>query len=431
MRGTPRRVLLVVLDGVADRPAPELDGLTPLEAADTPTLDRLAAAGANGTMDVGAPGTPLSSDRAHTYLFGYRPEQLPGRGVLEARGLDVAVPDGGVACSASFARTTLDDDGWTVTDRHPDAPSQAFARWGDRVTPFECDDATVRFEYTWKERGIVTLTPTGGPLSAAVTDADPFETGYPVLRTETLDSAADGPDARAADRTARALSAYTRWTADRLAEGDAAVDAVLCKWAGQRTTPEPFETRHGLRGCSLTPKPVLAGLAETLGMSHRQFPEEYDDRPGAVADALDEFDFVHAHYPEPDEVAHAGGPATKRDELEAIDASLGPLAERALADEDLVTVVTADHTTPSGADVVHSGEPVPVTMVGAAVRRDDVERVGERPAGRGGLGRVAGRDLLRLSRAAADHVLLDGLRRSAAARDYPNQSLTPLWRDER
>jgi len=443
MRGTDRRILWIVLDGMADRPAPELGGRTPLEAADTPVLDALADAGASGTMDVGPPGTPLSSDRAHAYLFGYDPDALPGRGILEARGLGVAVPDGGVACSASFAGArnvqapdadtdgggatggTDDPGGWRVTDRHLRDTEADCARWGERVATYDAETASVGFEYTWKNRGIVTLAPTAGPLSPAVTDVDPFETGLPVLRPAPTDAASDRA---AADRTARALAAYTRWTADRLA--DAPFDVVLCKWAGARTDPEPFAVRHGLAGCSLTPKPVLAGLAATLDLDRRESTGGYDCRAGAVLDALGEYDFVHAHYPEPDEAAHAGGPAAKRDEIAAVDASLAPVADRARGADDLVTVVTADHTTPSTEDVVHSGAPVPVTVVGAPVRTDGVERAGERPAASGGLGRIAGRDLLKLSRAVADRVLLDGLRRSPAVRDYPNQPLTPLQREE-
>ncbi|MFB3092850.1 MAG: phosphoglycerate mutase, partial [Dehalococcoidia bacterium] len=42
------RILLVIFDGLADRPAPELDGKTPLEAARTPNLDRVVAQGING-----------------------------------------------------------------------------------------------------------------------------------------------------------------------------------------------------------------------------------------------------------------------------------------------------------------------------------------------------------------------------------------------
>jgi len=179
MRGTDRTICWLVLDGVADRPAPALDGETPLEAAATPNLDRLAAAGNNGTVDVSQPGTPLSSDRAHTLLFGYDHAEVPGRGVLEATGLDVPVPDDGVACSASFARADPAAEGWTVTDRHLDADAADFDRLGERVAAFDADGVTVSFEYTWKNRGIVTLEPhdpDARPLSAAVTDADPFET---------------------------------------------------------------------------------------------------------------------------------------------------------------------------------------------------------------------------------------------------------------
>lgn len=426
MRGTDRTICWLVLDGVADRPAPALDGQTPLEAAATPNLDRLAAAGISGTMDVSRPGTPLSSDRAHTILFGYDHAEVPGRGVLEATGLDVPVPADGVACSASFARADPTDEGWTVRDRHLAVDATDYQRAGERVAAFDAADATISFTYTWKNRGIVTLAPTDPdqPLSPAITDVDPFETPAPALDPRPLD-AADDPEAAA--RTANALATYTRWSADRLT--DDAVDVVLSKWAGAPAPPEPFAERHGLRACSLTPKPVLAGLAETLGMTVRTPPEEYAARPDAIRDAVDDFDFVHVHYPEPDEVAHAAGPAAKRDEIEAIDRTLEPVVDRALADDELVTVVTADHTTPSTEDVVHSGEPVPVTMVADVVRTDDVTAVGERPAATGGLGRLRGRDLLRLSRAAADRVLLDGLRRTPANRDYPNQPLTPLSRD--
>jgi 2,3-bisphosphoglycerate-independent phosphoglycerate mutase len=426
MRGPSRTICWLVLDGVADRPAAALDGQTPLEAAETPTLDRLAAAGCNGIMDVARPGTPLSSDRAHAILFGYDPAAVPGRGVLEARGLGVSVPERGVACSASFARVSASDRGWTVTDRHPSGSDEEFERLAAGLPTVETDGATASFAFTWKNRGIVVLRPTAGPLSPAVTDVDPFDTGLPVVAAEPLAAA---EDAAAAERTAAALRQFTRESVAALA--DAPVDAVLSKWAGTQRAPPAFAQRHGLEGCSLTAKPVLQGLAETLGLAVETPPAAYDDRPPAVASALDNHDFVHVHYPEPDEVSHAADPAAKREEIAAIDASLAPLVDRALTDDGLVTVVTADHTTPSAADVVHAGDPVPVTVVGDGVRTDDVAAVGERPASAGGLGRIRGRDLLRLSRAAADRVLLDGLRRTPAVPDYPSEAVTALTRRDR
>jgi 2,3-bisphosphoglycerate-independent phosphoglycerate mutase len=441
MRGTDRTILWLLLDGVADRPSRELDGQTPLEAAHTPNLDRLAAEGINGTMDVSTPGTPLSSDRAHTLLWGYDHDEVPGRGVLEARGLDVDVPVGAVACSASFASVERTGQEWTVTDRHLRELDTDYSAHATRVASFSTTvdgadtgtdtdtsantdiDIEVSFQYTWKNRGIVVLDSLE-QLSPDVTDVDPFEVGAAVARPEPLDAACDPV---AAQRTADALAAYTRVSTDRLASTP--VDIVLAKWAGTPEKPTQFATRHGLDACCLTPKPVLSGLATTLGMSVETPPDSYDERADAALDALATHDFVHVHYPEPDEVSHAAGPREKRDEIAAIDASLSDVADRALADDELVTVVTADHTTPSTENVVHSGEPVPVTMVAATVRTDDVSAVGERPAATGGLGRIRGRDLLRLCRASADRVLLDGLRRSPAVRDYPNQPSTPLERE--
>lgn len=425
MRGKDRTIVWLVLDGMADRPAPVLDGQTPLEAAETPHLDRLAVAGTNGLMDVSRPGTPLSSDRAHTILFGYAHREVPARGALEATGFDIDVPPEAVVCSASFGRATATEDAWVVTDRHLDGLETDYKAHAERVGHFTDADATVTFTYTWKNRGIIVLEPIERPLSPAVADVDPFELDAPVLSPEPM---ADAEDSAAAGRTASALAAYTRWTTARL--DSSPVDVVLAKWASTPNRPPSFQTRHGLRGCSLTPKPVLAGLAETLGMTVETPPTAYDDRPSAVLDAVDAYDFVHVHYPEPDEVAHEAGPEAKRDELEAIDSTLEPLVDRALEDDGLVTVVTADHTTPSTEDVVHSGEPVPVTMVAESVRPDDVSSAGERPAAAGGMGRIRGHDLLRLSRAAADRVLLDGLRRSPAGRDYPNQQVTPLAKED-
>lgn len=429
MRGRDRRILLLLLDGAADRPSPALDGRTPWEAAATPNLDRLAAAGINGTMHVAEPGVPLSSDLAHARLFGYDPAELPGRGVLEARGFGRDPSPGSVVCSASFA--SLDGDGRTVADRHLADEAADFERLAAlagvaAVDVPVVDGCTASFEYTWKNRGLVTVT-ADTVVSPAVTDVDPFAEGLPVIASEPTD---DAGDRAAAARTADALRTYTRSTRTALADGDGPADVVLAKWAATPRRVDPFAERHGLDAASLTPKPVLTGLARTLGVTHRSPPDDYDGRATAALDALGTHEFVHVHYPEPDEVAHAAGPRAKRDEIAAIDDSLGPVVDRALDDPELVTVVTADHTTPSTEDVVHSGEPVPVTMVADGVRVDGVERAGERPAARGDLLGVRGRDLLRTARAAADRVLLAGLRRTPATRDYPTTAVRPLWKGE-
>ncbi|MFP3983257.1 MAG: phosphoglycerate mutase, partial [Desulfurivibrionaceae bacterium] len=76
-----RRCVLVVLDGVGDRSYEDLRGLTPLQAAYTPTLDYLAAKGANGLFHAFSPGVVLPSENAHFAMFGYQEEEFPGRGL--------------------------------------------------------------------------------------------------------------------------------------------------------------------------------------------------------------------------------------------------------------------------------------------------------------------------------------------------------------
>ena len=81
-------LLYVCLDGLGDDPIPELDGRTPLEAAETPNLDALAAAGATGTVVTVGPGIAPESDIGVFGILGYDPsEEHPGRGVLEALGI--------------------------------------------------------------------------------------------------------------------------------------------------------------------------------------------------------------------------------------------------------------------------------------------------------------------------------------------------------
>ena len=97
------KVLLIIPDGLGDRPAPELDGKTPLEAAHTPNMDALADAGINGLYTVFGPGIPVGSPIALHVMFGYPTEEFADRGVLlsVARGLETNYDD--VILAARFA----------------------------------------------------------------------------------------------------------------------------------------------------------------------------------------------------------------------------------------------------------------------------------------------------------------------------------------
>src|SRR5438552_16070475 len=113
---TNAKLALIVLDGLGDIATMAQNELTPLEAAQTPNLDALVAAGvAQGRMIPVAPGITPGSGPGHLALFGYDPLEFQvGRGVIEALGLGLELGTGDVAARANFC--TLDHQG-IVTDR--------------------------------------------------------------------------------------------------------------------------------------------------------------------------------------------------------------------------------------------------------------------------------------------------------------------------
>lgn len=76
--------IVLVMDGMGDRPLKEFDNQTPLQAANTPNMDEMAKNGITGIMDSIAPGIIPGSDTAHLSILGYDPyEVYTGRGPLK------------------------------------------------------------------------------------------------------------------------------------------------------------------------------------------------------------------------------------------------------------------------------------------------------------------------------------------------------------
>src|SRR5438477_12936870 len=129
---SPRQLLYVCLDGLGDDPIPELDGLTPLEAARTPVLDSLARRGSEGMVHTVGPDIAPESDIAVFAILGYDPrEEHPGRGVLEALGAGMPFEDGDLAYRVNFAT----EEGGEIVDRRVgrDLPSEDASALADEV----------------------------------------------------------------------------------------------------------------------------------------------------------------------------------------------------------------------------------------------------------------------------------------------------------
>ena len=84
------KYVIVLGDGMADRPIEELGGMTPLEYAQTPQMDALAQAGEIGMVHTIPDGMSPGSDTANLSVLGYDPKvYYSGRSPLEALSIGV------------------------------------------------------------------------------------------------------------------------------------------------------------------------------------------------------------------------------------------------------------------------------------------------------------------------------------------------------
>jgi 2,3-bisphosphoglycerate-independent phosphoglycerate mutase len=398
------KAVLVIADGMADVPLKELKAKTPLEAAEKPSLNRVAESGICGMIDVIAPGTPPGSDTAHLSLLGYDVmEVYSGRGALEAIGSGIDILPNDLAFRCNFA--TVNED-FEVVDRragrieNEDASKLAGAiEESMRIDPPEVGD--ILFKNTVQHRGILRLS--GPNLSTMVSDTDPHETGVKVLKARPLDTS------REAKNTADILNQLTQQfhkvlknhplNAERKKKGLLPSNIILCRGVGQLPEVDPLPLLYGIHPAAIAAVPLVKGVCKVVGMRLLLVPEAtgtYETdvlaKAKAAVKALESYDFVLVHFKATDLASHDRKPQKKIEMIEKFDALVGFLLKHVDLDETFITV-TADHTT-SSMKKEHSGEPVPVAIMGPSVRIDDVKEFGERTCAKGGLGRILGRDLM-------------------------------------
>ena len=414
------KIILVLLDGLGDRSCEKLNYKTPLEAARTPNLDRLASLGSNGLFHASRPGQCLPSETAHYLLFGYEMNQFPGRGLLEAVGEGVEFDDSDVLCLAHFAGIKWQDQVPILALGRDDISGSVkeIGRLFDAVSPYETEDVRFRLHQTRRNDAILVLS---GQVSPFVSDSDPIVKGKTVGRVVPI---SNNPEPKKSARTAKALNEYLSYCHKKLVDlqknasgrkrGEKpSANFLATQRCGRRIVQTPFFRRWGLKGLLIASVSVYAGLAHELGLEFAGAKESKDpgrDLRDRIRRALDDFsyDFIHVHTKVLDEAAHTGDPVLKKTVIEKLDQGLDELVDAAERRNDILIVVTGDHSTPSISPLIHSGETVPVVIAGPTVRRDAVQSFSEVSAAAGGLGLLRGRELMLMMLNCSDRAMLQG-----------------------
>jgi 2,3-bisphosphoglycerate-independent phosphoglycerate mutase len=424
-------IVVVLLDGLADRAHEVLKGRTANEAARTPNLDRLVAAGSNGLLYAVGPGRAPSSEVAHWSMLGYRPDEFPGRAVFEALGRGQSISNEHVFAYAALRPAQRRDDGLWLTGRpdpqRDEADAQALVEACDGL---EVDRLLFTLDHVWRGEAVLRIE---GDADERITDTDAFfRDRHPVLRPLAL-----APDA---ERTARAAEEWTRWTMELLAEHDVnkrradeglpVFNVITLKWWGRPREVPTFEQRHGLRGTFIGESAFLRGLAKCVGLETIEAPEsdnaetDLNRRLDLIQERLAAGDtFVFAHQKATDAAGHTKDPLVKRAVIESLDV----VFRGRLKVDRAIVCVTGDHATPASPDVIHSGDPVPFVVAGPGVRADGVRRFGELDCAAGIFGQLRGPDMMPVLLNAADRPLFLGSRPTPfdGADGYPSL-LEPL-----
>jgi len=407
-----RRGLLIILDGLGDRPNPALDGETPLEAARTPNLDWLAAGGRCALVDPGMADRPVSTHSGAGVLLGVEPDDIRrlARGPVEAAGIGLDMADGDVAMRCNFATLERRDGALWVTDRRA---GRIASETHDLASVLQNialgDDISTSLYPATQHRAVLRLS--GPGLSGAISDTDPGERTplpAPVCASQPLN-----PDDPSALRTADALNRFSALAYERLrghplndarrASGKAPATGIICRQAGTAATVPSLIGRIGLNTALVAGECTMLGLARLLGhtaITDVRFSSLPDTDLGAkveaVRAALLNHDLVVLHIKGTDVCAHDRDSDGKRRFLERIDAALAPLLAEDLAKDlagNLVIAVTGDHCTDSNSGV-HINDPVPSLLFAGGEEVDTCETFGESQCAHGGLGVISGTTFL-------------------------------------
>ncbi|HOT94149.1 MAG TPA: 2,3-bisphosphoglycerate-independent phosphoglycerate mutase [Methanoregulaceae archaeon] len=397
-RMTASRIVLIVLDGIGDRPHPALQGATPLSAARTPVLDRLAREGITGIMDTISPGIRPGSDTSHLALLGYPPrEYYTGRGPLEAEGSGIRMRPGMVGFRANYA--TLGPDGRVVDRRagriHGTGPLSKAIEEGVDLSRFG-----VRFRFVSGAGHRAALALEGEGLGDGVGSNDPKREG--VLPHEFEPTTGQEADAKTAAvlnefvRQARRILADHPVNRRRIGEGLLPANEVLLRGAGRMGEFQPFRERYGLDGAVISAATLITGIGKVVGLdpihvegATGSVDSNIGGKVAAAIGALDTHAFVLLNIKGADEAGHDGKAEEKRDFIERVDAALAPFFDV----PETVIAVVGDHSTPCTVRD-HSADPVPVLIHGEGVRPDRVDRFDEFACAEGGLCRINGCDVL-------------------------------------
>ncbi|MBN1492697.1 MAG: cofactor-independent phosphoglycerate mutase [Candidatus Omnitrophica bacterium] len=369
------KYIILVPDGMADRPLKELDGKTPLEVSKIPNMTYFAQHGRVGMAQTIPQGCKPGSDVANLSLLGYDPREFyTGRAPLEAANMGIELKEGEVA----FRCNLITEFDGKMADYSAGHISNEEAAVLIELLNEKIGSDNVRFYPGVSYRHICVIKTKRGLEELSAKCVPPHDIlGKPV---QSYFPSGEGADViREIMLKAKTIMQNHEVNIIRL---DLKENPANMIWLwGQGITPDlqSFAEKNGVQGSIISAVDLIKGIGKVIGLdvidvpgATGYFDTDYDAKGRYAVESLDKKDFVFVHVEAPDEAGHEGKIKAKIQAIENFDYHIaGQVRKYCEKNPDTRVLVVPDHATPISVRT-HTMDPVPFILYGKNVIADEI-----------------------------------------------------------
>jgi 2,3-bisphosphoglycerate-independent phosphoglycerate mutase len=396
------KYIIILGDGMSDRPIESLGWKTPLMVADKPNIDSLCSRGRSGKFVTVPPGMPPGSEVANLAVLGYNPaEVFQGRGVLEAASMGVELDSNDLAMRCNL----ICIEGGKIKNHSAGHISTEESHELIETLNREMGSDTMFFHPGVSYRHLFVLKNGSDAISCTpphdVPGTDFASVMIRVLKPEGEKTAA------LLNRlilTSQMILKDHPVNRKRLSEGKDPANSVWFWSPGHKPKMKTLSEMYGVKGAVISAVDLVKGLGIYAGMDVIEvegatglYDTNYEGKAGAAVAALKGgYDFVYLHVEATDEAGHEGNVDLKIRTIEYLDRRVVKFIseETEKMDDDVAIAITPDHGTPC--DIrTHVHDPVPFLIYHPGEEPDSVMHYDEVSAESGSYGTIKGDTFIR------------------------------------
>jgi 2,3-bisphosphoglycerate-independent phosphoglycerate mutase len=361
------KYIVIIGDGMADRPIKELGGKTTLQAAFTPNMDKLASEGIIGSVRTVPEGFYPGSDVANLSILGYDPRKFySGRAPLEAASIGVELKDNDVAYRCNLVTLKFNKDktqaimedysgGHISTEEASILIREIDKELGTKDIKFY-NGISYRHLMVWSEgEHDVECAPPHDILGKEISDYLPVGSEEEVLRELMLNSV-DILESHNINK-------------ERISKGKNPANSIWLWGQGKKPKLSTFKENYNITGAMVSAVDLTKGLGIYAGFHILKVPgvtgwldTNYAGKAEAALKALERVELVYIHVAAPDEAGHSGNYKDKIKAIEDFDALVvGTVLRGVRPFKEYRILLMPDHPTPIELRT-HTDEPVPFVI---------------------------------------------------------------------